>query len=76
VTGAASAHNELPDAPRGIRGTAGVLRRESLVIVIVSVHYDVRIRRVEGIPEGLHPPYDVAVVAVLARAKERVVEVG
>ena len=49
----------------------GILRGEALVVVIVPVEHELGSRRVEHLPEGLHP----ALVAVLTGAVTRVVEV-
>ena len=51
---ATGADDEFADAVSGIGHAAGILRGESLVIVIVAVDDDCSVRGIEIIPERLH----------------------
>ncbi len=52
---AAGAHRELTDATHRVQRTAGGLRREALIHVLVSAEDHVRVEVVERLPDGLHP---------------------
>ena len=66
------ADHELPYAPTWIAGAVGPLWGKALLVVVVAVHDHVCVRPVERLPGGRH----LGLVAVLAGAEERVVEVG
>ena len=48
------AHHELPDAPLRVCPPLGILRGETLVVVVVTVENHVGTRGVEGFPKRLH----------------------
>ena len=66
--GAARPDDDLAQAARTLDPAVGVLRGESLVVVVVAVDDQLGASRVELLPEGR----DVPVVAVLSRAETRV----
>src|SRR5215208_2709144 len=69
---ATSPDHELPNPARRVLGPAPGLRGPALVVVVMAGEDDLRARRLEGLPEGLH----ARVVAVAAEAKARMVPVG
>src|SRR5579862_4964909 len=58
---AAASDNEFADAALGVRLSIRILRRKSLVVMIVSADNYVRIRRIQSIPDRFH----LRIIAVL-----------
>ena len=69
---ATGADDKLTDTPLRISSAGGVLRRESLVVVVVAVEDHIHARGVQRLPDRLH----LDRVAMLAGAEARVMPIG